>query len=120
MSKTCLECEEEIKGRADKKFCSDQCRNAYNNKLKSGTSDYVRSVNNALKKNRKILQELLPEATCRTTRSKLLQKGFDFNFMTSSYTNRKNATYYFCYEYGYLPLENDLCFLVRRKEYMDN
>ena len=31
--KTCLECGEKIVGREDKKFCSDGCRNAYNNKI---------------------------------------------------------------------------------------
>jgi hypothetical protein len=33
MNKVCLECGEKIVGREDKKFCSDGCRNAYNNKI---------------------------------------------------------------------------------------
>lgn len=33
MDKKCLECGEKIVGRADKKFCNDYCRNAYNNNL---------------------------------------------------------------------------------------
>lgn len=32
--KTCLECGEKIIGRADKKFCSDQCRISYNNRVR--------------------------------------------------------------------------------------
>ena len=35
MNSTCPECGDKLKGRADKKFCSDACRNAYNNKLNS-------------------------------------------------------------------------------------
>ena len=33
MEKQCLECGDKIVGRIDKKFCSDGCRNAYNNKV---------------------------------------------------------------------------------------
>ena len=29
----CLECGEPLKGRVDKKFCSDYCRNSHNNKV---------------------------------------------------------------------------------------
>ncbi len=36
MPRTCLECHEKIVGREDKKFCSDGCRNAYNNKMNKG------------------------------------------------------------------------------------
>ena len=33
MKKQCPECGGNIIGREDKKFCSDYCRNAYNNKV---------------------------------------------------------------------------------------
>ena len=29
----CLECGDHLKGRIDKKFCSDYCRNSFNNKV---------------------------------------------------------------------------------------
>ena len=116
MNRECPECGEKIKGRADKKFCSDMCRNAFNNKLNSDTNNYVRNVNNILRKNRRILEDLIPEETAKSTRSKLLEKGFDFNYITNSYKTRKGAVYYFCYEFGYLPLDNDFYFLVKRRE----
>ena len=31
--RNCLECKDPVKGRIDKKFCSDYCRNAYNNSV---------------------------------------------------------------------------------------
>jgi len=40
--RNCPECGEKIIGRADKKFCSDQCRNSYNNRLNSDASNTVR------------------------------------------------------------------------------
>src|SRR5687768_6938635 len=119
MEKQCMECGEPIKGRADKKFCSDMCRNSYNNKLNSDTNNYVRNVNNILRKNRRILEEMIPDQTAKATKSKLSQKGFDFSYYTNIYKTKKGATYYFCYEYGYLPLENDYYFLVKRKEYSE-
>jgi hypothetical protein len=117
-TKTCAECKEKISGRADKKFCSDLCRNAFNNRLNSDETNYVRNVNNALRKNRRILQELVPtHETNRCTRSRLLDLGFDFNFFTGTFTNRKGETYHYCYEFGYLPLENDYFCLVRKRTF---
>jgi hypothetical protein len=116
MKRNCPECGEEIKGRADKKFCSDMCRNAHNNKLNSDTNNYVRNVNNILRKNRRVLEELLPGDMAKTNRSKLLAKGFDFNYYTGSHTTQKGDTYYYCYEFGYLKGENDFILLVKRRE----
>ena len=58
--KNCLTCDKPLKGRSDKKFCDDYCRNNYNNQLKSITTNQMRNVNNALGKNRRILEELIP------------------------------------------------------------
>lgn len=118
MARECPECGEKIMGRADKKFCSDMCRNSYNNKLNSDTNNFVRNINNILRRNRRILEEMVPDETSKSSRSKLLEKGFDFNYITNTYTTKKGIVYYFCYEYGYLPLENDWFFLVKRKEYL--
>ena len=53
---TCLNCEKTLKGRTDKKFCDDYCRNSYNNQLKASKNNLVRNINNALGKNRRILE----------------------------------------------------------------
>ena len=58
-TKLCLNCNKPVKGRTDKKFCDDYCRNNYNNQLKSNTINLVRNINNALGKNRRILENLL-------------------------------------------------------------
>jgi hypothetical protein len=116
MSKECIECGETFQGRIDKKFCSDLCRNSYNNKINSDSTNYVRNINAILRKNRRILEELIPEQTAKASKAKLLQKGFNFNYYTNIYTTQKKVIYYFCYEYGYLPLEKEYFFLVKRKE----
>lgn len=113
----CLACGKPVKGRIDKKFCDDYCRNAYNNKSKQEESSYMRHINGLLKKNRKILEDLLgPEGMVKHPKSKLQQNGFLFNYHTHIYTNQKGNQYFFCYEYGYLPLEGDWYLLVKRKE----
>tara|TARA_Y100000782_G_C10183376_1_gene265115 strand:- start:3865 stop:4101 length:237 start_codon:yes stop_codon:yes gene_type:complete len=76
----------------------------------------MRNVNNTLRKNRKILEEITPEATGKTkvNRKKLTDVGFDFNYITSTYTTQNGNHYRFVYEYGYLELENNWLAVVRR------
>ena len=116
--KKCIECNKTLKGRVDKKFCDDYCRNSYNNKLNSDTNGYVRNINNTLRKNRRILEDTLPptEEMAKITRSKMIEKGFLFKYFTHTYSNKKGNVYYFCYEYGYLFLEGDWVLVVKRKE----
>jgi hypothetical protein len=116
--KACLECGEKIKGRADKKFCSDQCRVAYNNKLNRDESNYMTNVVNLLRKNRRILMELNTTGKTRVSKDSLAKKGFDFNYHTSQYKTKENAIYYYCFEQGYLPVENNWYLLVVKKETM--
>jgi hypothetical protein len=112
--KTCLECGEKIVGREDKKFCSDGCRNAYNNKINKDSTNYMRNINNKLRKNYRILSELNTDGKSKTTRTKLLSKGFDFGFFTNILQTKTGNTYYFLYDQGYLPLENDFYMLVKK------
>jgi hypothetical protein len=115
MEKRCLECSDGFHGRADKKFCSDQCRNAYNNKLKSNNGmTFIRRVNGILVRNRNILDALNPGGKTSIHRSKLMQKGFRDEYMTHTYTTRTGRVYYFCYDLGYSPVENGFYVLVRR------
>lgn len=115
MERQCLECGDKVRGRADKKFCSDACRNSYNNKFNKDSKNLVRNINNALRKNYRILETLNPEDKTKTTRDKLLAQGFDFNLFTSIYTTKAGTVYYFVYDQGYLPLENDYFALVKRQ-----
>lgn len=114
MERGCKECGDKLTGRADQKFCSDYCRNAYNNRINSDTKNLIRNTNNQLRKNYRILESLEPDPTTKTTREKLLTKGFDFNLITSIYTTKKGQTYFFVYDYGYLPLKEDYFAVVKK------
>jgi hypothetical protein len=116
MNKTCLECNEKIVGREDKKFCSDGCRNSYNNKINKDSTNYMRNVNNKLRKNYRILAEVNPEGKSKITKTKLSSKGFDFEYFTNILNTNTGNTYYFVYDQGYRNLEDDYILLVQ-KEY---
>ncbi len=119
MERKCPECGESIKGRVDKKFCSDLCRNSYNNRNNSDNNNYMRNINNILRKNRRILEELNPEGKTKIHRDRMTAKGYNFNYFTNTYQTKTGNLYFFCYEYGYLELENDFFALVKRQEWVE-
>ncbi len=118
INSNCVKCNKPLKGRADKKFCNDDCRNNYNNQLKFNNNDnYVRNINNALGRNRRILQDLINDSPTKEkvviSKQKLVHSGFQFLYQTHNYTNKKGTVYHFCYDYGYLPLDNGMLLLVK-------
>jgi predicted nucleic acid-binding Zn ribbon protein len=114
--KICLECKAALKGRADKKFCSDYCRNTFNNSVDKDSKNLIRNVNNRLRKNYKILSELNSSGKTKVTRTKLYDNGFDFQFFTSIYKTKTGNTYFYVYNEGYLTLESDLFLLIRKEK----
>lgn len=115
--KLCTNCGRPVKGRTDKRFCDDSCRNNFNNSQKAAVNNHVRNINNVLGKNRRILEQLLGvEEMKKQPKEKLDQEGFNFKYHTHTYTNKQGNIYYFCYEFGFLPLENNWFLLVKRKE----
>ena len=115
----CLNCGYELQGRSDQKYCSDLCRNAYNNQLNSDSNNFVRNVNNVLRRNRRILEKLCPQNKSKSTRAVLALEGFNFNYHTNVFRTKKGQEYIFCYDFGYLELENDEIVVVKRKDYVE-
>ena len=114
----CLACSKQVRGRSDKKFCDDLCRNNYNNHIKAAGNNHVRNINHALAKNRRILEQLIAdgEEMARAGREQLLQLGFSFTYYTHQFKNKKGSVFSCCYDYGYLPLGDDE-YLVIKWEY---
>lgn len=105
--KVCLACGEIIKGRSDKKFCDDYCRNSYNNKLKSTSNNFMRKVNHILTRNRRILEQLLPpeESMSKASEDKLKSEGYNFKYFTHQYTNKKTKSIFFVMNMDIFPLK---------------
>lgn len=79
----CRECGEGYRGRSDKRFCSDACRNAYHNSRNRETNGVFRLVNKRLKRNYRILLAHLGGQACRVIqRQELLAEGFDPGLFT--------------------------------------
>lgn len=116
-TKLCLSCQKPIKGRTDKKYCNDYCRNSFNNQMHSCSNNYMRHINSLLQKNRRILAAILPEraSQVKTSYSHLQERGFLFQYSTHQVYNKKGNPYHFCYEYGYLPISETHYIVVRRK-----
>jgi hypothetical protein len=116
-SRNCQSCGDKLKGRIDKKFCDDYCRNNYNNRQKKaeGYNNLIRLINGTLLKNRRILESIITEETAKTHREKLLAMGFQFKYLTHTYLTRSGKLYSYCYDYGYLPIGNDWFLVVKKK-----
>ena len=111
----CIECGEKIVGRSDKKFCNDACRNAYNNKQNKDSTNLMRNINNKLRKNYRILLDLNSneDGKTKTTKEKMKNLGFDFEFFTQLKTYKNGAEYHFIYDQGYKYLDEEWILLVR-------
>lgn len=111
----CLECGEKIIGRSDKKFCNDACRNAYNNKQNKDSNNFMRNVNNKLRKNYRILGEINVDGKTKVPKSKLVGLGFDFDYFTNIRVYKNGSEYKFIYDYGYKLLEDDFVLIVKNQ-----
>ncbi len=114
MSKKCLRCKEPIFGRIDKRFCSDYCRNQYHNSLKSSESMYFRRVNYILRRNRRILLESFHEGQELVCYQNLLNRGFDYTYITNYHINDNGSASYYCYDIGYTYFSYQKIHLLKR------
>ena len=48
-----------------------------------------------------------------------MERGFKFSYFTNIYETQAGKKYYFCYDQGYLELDNDWYALVVKKEYVE-
>lgn len=82
--------------------------------------NYVRNVVNSLKRNRRVLSELNtgPDGKTKVHRDKLLAGGYSFTYHTNTHLTKAGNTYVFCFEQGYLELDENWFMLVRRDEYL--
>lgn len=114
---TCLECGEIIKGRADKKFCNDACRNAFNNKQNKVSSNLMRAINNRLRKNHRILEsQKFTDGKAKVTKQSLIALDFSFDYFTNLKKYKNGAEYQFVYDIGYRYLEDDWILLVKKND----
>lgn len=104
----CPVCENELRGRSDKKFCNPSCKSAfhYNALLEQGQSFYAR-VDRHLKKNRQLLKKYNKAGKSTVRAAVLIEEGFNPKFFTHYWKNNEGSVYLFVYEFGFLSrMEN--------------
>jgi hypothetical protein len=122
-NKTCLYCEEPLKGRSDKLFCTPNCKSAYHyQKSLEKEARLYNKIDNQLKLNRRLLKNFNKAGKATIRKEKLLEEGFDPKYFTHYWKNEKGEVYLFCYEFGFIQrTENDRLkyVLVKWQDYMD-
>lgn len=114
LERCCMQCRQPLKGRADKKFCHDGCRNEFFNEKKKAESEAINKVVATLKRNRRILESVLQlRQTTKMPRASLLRQGYDFSFHTHLY-----GQYTFCFDYGYKIIDDADLLVVKAQNYI--
>lgn len=75
----------------------------------------MRNTHNLLRKNYRILSRFpLIDGKTKTTKERLVESGFSFEYHTSVYTTKKGSQYYFVYDLGYLEVDLNFVLIVRK------
>ena len=118
----CLSCNKELKGRTDKKFCDTQCRSMYHNMNRPMHEITIQKINSGLRRNRTLLAHFCPSGKSTVRKDVLVELGYRFELFTHLFPFKK-GTYYFCYDYGFLPIEDKgikKMLIVQKQDYMEN
>ena len=122
LHKNCLNCNKELKGRTDKKYCDPQCKSSHQYKReKERPERFYNKVDNQLRLNRKLLKEYNKAGKAIIRSQILLKEGFNPNFFTHYWKNQKGDLYLFVYEYGFLKkMEHNVekYVLIKWQDYM--
>ena len=121
--KKCMECNEVLEGRTDKKFCNSYCKSAYHHKInRQNGSDLFITIDRQLKINRKILKSYNKGGKATVRKQELVKDGFNPTYFTHYWKATNGNIYLFCYEYGFMEIrEHDIpkYVLVQWQEYMN-
>ena len=70
ISPTCLTCGKALRGRTDKKFCDEGCKNEHNNPLQREEREAIKLIDWILKHNRRVLKRWLGARATRLVSTK--------------------------------------------------
>ncbi len=110
---TCVECGDEIRyGRQDKKFCSCECKNRYNNrKVRNSRLTKLRVIN-SLERNHGILEQMLRLGVDSMDLASLKNLGFDIDYVTS-YRKVRRHDEYCCFDIRFILTPTRICSVSR-------
>ncbi len=103
----CKNCAHPIRGRSDKQFCNDSCRNVYNNARNQQDNNFTRNITAIIKRNRSKLKDSLTRQLTIITKADLVACGFNWDYHTHCKPNKKGSAVTFCFDYGFQILSNN-------------
>lgn len=114
--KTCLQCEKPLHGRSDKRFCSVECKNAWNAARRRTTRSVTEQIDTILHRNREILAMLMGEKTNKMEVDRLVldRAGFNFKYITGIYTNSQGKLYHYVYDFAWMEFSKQVVLVVRK------
>jgi hypothetical protein len=114
----CGYCGKEIKGRSDKKYCDDSCRNAFNHRQKEAENRLpnIQPIIAILKRNRAVLATAKKDKKTKMLiipKERLLELGYNFLYCTE-HIRYEEYDHYFCFDLGYVIKRSGQCELLQR------
>ena len=122
INQKCKYCGEKLEGRIDKVFCTPNCKSSYHYEINRDREDNLfKKIDDQIKLNRRILKNFNKAGKSTVRKEVLLEEGFDEKYITHWWKNKKGEAYRFCFEYGYLPREEngkEKYVLIQWQDYM--
>lgn len=114
----CKQCEKEMRGRSDKKFCCIACKNEFHQSVRVTTQLYVRKIDSILHHNHHILTILMGEKRTEmsTTTLDLELMGFNFKYFTGTFLNSRNKLYHYVYDFSWMEFSKGIIKVYKKPE----
>jgi len=113
----CKVCKQPVLGRADKIFCTIDCKNQYHKSMRTRTRKVAKEISSYLDRNYVILTELIGNAQKqkKVYRNLLETKKFRFKYHTHFHINSKKKMFHYIYDLGWMEFSDDEVLIVRKK-----
>ena len=102
----CIECGRPLAGRPDKKFCSTECKNAYNNRRIGNYRKTRTSVLRALDRNHEMLDCLCSAGVSSANLEDMIYAGFSCEAITAHRKGPNGHEEFGCYDIFYCRTAN--------------
>ncbi len=117
--KTCLHCHDSFRGRSDKKFCGDYCRNSYNNQQKAHLHSHQKNILQRLQRNYEVLAKYFSHETSgpiRIKTQKLTNEGVNWIYCTETRSSLNRIRVFGCFEFKYFLLNDQYVIILKDSE----
>lgn len=107
-NRNCLQCQKLLKGRSDKKFCTPACKSAFHNNTFNIRIKIFKETETILRKNYTILDQYFSpgDKKVRIEANELDKKGFNQEYLTRIFHNKKGVQYAILYDIAWTKSEN--------------